>query len=127
VTKNGGSIAASGAVSRLFNRKGRIIVSRDVANEDALMELALEAGAEDFIAEPEGYEVLTDPAHFEEVHRRMEEKKIKFEAAHVTWLPILTLPIAGKNAVDVQTMLDQLEENDDVKELYHNAEFAGES
>jgi YebC/PmpR family DNA-binding regulatory protein len=127
VMKNGGSIAASGAVSRLFNRKGQIIVSRDAANEDALMELALEAGAEDFVAEPDGYEILTDPAHLEEVHRRMEEKKIKFEAAHVTWLPTLTAPIASKNAVDVQTMLDQLEENDDVKELYHNAEFAGEN
>ena len=127
VTKNGGSIAASGAVSRLFNRKGQIIVSREAADEDSLMELALEAGAEDFVAEPEGYEVLIEPVRFEEVHRRMEEKKIKFELAHVTWLPSLTVPIAGRHAAEVQTMLDQLEENDDVKELYHNAEFAGES
>ena len=127
VTKNGGSIAASGAVSRLFNRKGQIIVSRDAANEDALMELALDAGAEDFVAEPEGYEILTDPASFEQVHRRMEEKKIKFEVAHVTWLPTLTLPIAGPNAAAVQKMLDEIEENPDVKELYHNAEFASEN
>lgn len=82
VTKNGGSIAAAGAVSRLFNCRGQIIVARDAANEDALMELALESGAEDFLAEPEGYEILTDPAHFEE--------------------------------------------NEDVKELHHNAEFAAE-
>ncbi|HEY6228670.1 MAG TPA: YebC/PmpR family DNA-binding transcriptional regulator [Verrucomicrobiae bacterium] len=127
VTKNGGSIAATGAVSRLFNRKGQIIVSRDAANEDALMELALDAGAEDFVAEPEGYEILTDPASFEQVHRRMEQNKIKFEVAHVTWLPTLTLPIAGQSAAAVQKMLDEIEENADVKELYHNAEFASEN
>jgi YebC/PmpR family DNA-binding regulatory protein len=127
VTKNGGSIAATGAVSRLFNRKGQIIVSRDAANEDALMELALDAGAEDFVAEPEGYEILTDPASFEQVHRRMEQNKIKFEVAHVTWLPTLTVPIAGPNAAAVQKMLDEIEENPDVKELYHNAEFASEN
>jgi YebC/PmpR family DNA-binding regulatory protein len=127
VTKNGGGIAAAGAVSRLFNRKGQIIVSRDAANEDLLMELALEAGAEDFVAEPEGYEILTDPANFEKVHRRIEEKKIKFEAAHVTWLPTLTVPIEGQNAAAVQRLIDQLEENGDVKEVYHNAEFAAEN
>src|SRR6266581_9621907 len=61
VTKGGGSIATPGSVSRLFQRKGQIIIARDGANEDELMEVALEAGAEDFKAEPEGFEVLTDP------------------------------------------------------------------
>src|SRR5262249_7595699 len=62
VTKNGGSIATSGSVSRLFHRKGQIIISRDAASEDTLMELALEAGAEDFKAESQGYEILTEPS-----------------------------------------------------------------
>ncbi len=57
VTKGGGSIATPGSVSRLFQRKGQIIISRDAANEDQLMELALEAGAEDFKADPQGYEI----------------------------------------------------------------------
>src|SRR5437867_9285776 len=61
VTKNGGSIATAGSVSRLFQRKGQIIIGRQAAGEDQLMELALEAGAEDFKAEPEGYEILTEP------------------------------------------------------------------
>ncbi|HVR34463.1 MAG TPA: YebC/PmpR family DNA-binding transcriptional regulator, partial [Methylomirabilota bacterium] len=61
LTKNGGSIATAGAVSRLFRRRGQIIVSRDAAREDELMELALEAGADDFRAEPQGFEILTDP------------------------------------------------------------------
>jgi YebC/PmpR family DNA-binding regulatory protein len=126
-TKNHGSIAAAGAVSRLFNRKGQIIVARDSAKEDELMELALEAGAEDFAADPEGYEILTEPGNFEKVQRQIEAKKIKFEVAQVTWLPTLTVPIEGQNAAEVQEMLDQLEENGDVKEVYHNAEFASES
>src|SRR5579871_913948 len=69
LTKNGGSIATAGSVSRLFHRKGQMIISREAANEDELMELALEAGAEDFKADPDGYEILTDPAHFETVHK----------------------------------------------------------
>src|SRR5207248_11127242 len=69
VTKNGGTIATQGSVSRLFQRKGQIIVSRDAANEDQLMEVALEAGAEDFKVEPEGYGILTEPARFEAVHK----------------------------------------------------------
>ena len=96
VTKNGGSIATPGSVSRLFHRKGQIIVSREAAGEDQLMELALEAGAEDFKAEPQGYEILTDPAHFEAVHKQIEAKGIKCEAAEITSLPTLTVPLAGE-------------------------------
>jgi len=69
VTRNGGTIATPGAVSRLFQRKGQIIVSRDAADEDKLMEIALDAGAEDFKSEPEGYEILTDPSKLENVHK----------------------------------------------------------
>src|ERR1043166_2732830 len=74
VTKGGGSIATPGSVSRLFHRKGQIVVARDAAGEDRLMELALEAGAEDFKADPQGCEIITDPASFEAVHKRVEAK-----------------------------------------------------
>src|SRR5256885_896456 len=77
VTKSGGSIATAGSVSRLFQRKGQIIVAREAAGEDRLMELALDAGAEDFKADPQGYEVLTEPASFEAVHKRIEAAGIK--------------------------------------------------
>src|SRR5215471_7701040 len=90
VTKNGGSIASQGAVSRLFHRKGQIIVSRGSASEDQLMELAIDAGAEDFKAEPEGYEILTEPGKFEAVHKQIEGKGIKPEAAEVTEIPSIT-------------------------------------
>ena len=84
VTKAGGSLATAGAVSRLFQRKGQIIVSREAANEDQLMELALEAGAEDFKADADGFEILTEQGSFEAVHKQIEAKGIKCEAAEVT-------------------------------------------
>ena len=74
VTKNGGTMASPGSVSRLFQRKGQIIIGREAAHEDQVMEVALEAGAEDFKAEPQGYEIVTDPAHFEAVHKQVEAK-----------------------------------------------------
>jgi YebC/PmpR family DNA-binding regulatory protein len=124
VTKGGGSIATAGSVSRLFQRAGQMIVSRKAAGEDRLMELALEAGAEDFRSDRDGYEILTGPAEFESVHRQLEAKGIGCEAAEITWLPTLTVPVAGAAAVAaVNKLIEALEEHDDVKEVYANAEF----
>jgi YebC/PmpR family DNA-binding regulatory protein len=124
LTKNGGSIATAGSVTRLFQRKGQIIVAREAANEDALMEVALEAGAEDFKAEPEGYEVLTEPSSFEVVHKAIEAKGIKCDAASVTYLPAITVPLAEPAAVAAANrLIDLLEDHDDVKDVYANAEF----
>jgi YebC/PmpR family DNA-binding regulatory protein len=126
LTKNGGTIAAAGAVSRLFHRQGQMIIPREGANEDQLMELALEAGAEDFKAEPEGFEILTDPGHFEAVHRQLEAKGVKFASAEVTSLPALTVPLTEPDAVAAVTrLIELLEDHDDVKEVYSNAEFPG--
>jgi len=124
LTKNGGSIATSGSVTRLFLRKGQIIVAREAAKEDALMEVAIEAGAEDFKAEPEGYEVLAEPSSLEAVHKAIEAKGIKCDAAGVTYLPTITVPLAEPAAmVAVNKLIELLEDHDDVKEVYSNAEF----
>jgi YebC/PmpR family DNA-binding regulatory protein len=124
VTKSGGSIATPGSVSRLFQRKGQMIVSREMAGEDQLMELALEAGAEDFKAEPQGYEILTGPGNFEAVLKQMETKDIKCEAAGITSLPALTVPLGSETAIAaVNKLIEALEEHDDVKEVYSNAEI----
>ena len=89
-----------------------------------MMELALEEGAEDFKAEPQGYEILTEPGNFEAVHKQIETKGIKCEAAEITSLPTLTLPLAGAAAITaVNKLIEALEEHDDVKEVYSNAEF----
>lgn len=124
LTKNGGTIAAAGSVSRLFQRKGQIIVAREAAGEDQLMEAALEAGAEDFKSDNDGYEILTDPAHFEAVHKAVEAKGIKAEAAEVTWLPTITAPLNSQTSPAVNRLIELLEEHDDVKDVYSNAEFA---
>src|SRR5580698_1253729 len=127
MTKNGGTIAAPGSVSRLFHRRGQIFVAREAAPEDAAMEVALEAGAEDFKSEPEGYEILTDPAHFEAVHKQLEAKGIKYASAEITSLPDISVPLSEPVAVAAVTrLLEALEDHDDVKEVYSNAEFPGE-
>jgi YebC/PmpR family DNA-binding regulatory protein len=124
VTKNGGSIATPGSVSRLFQRKGQIIVPREAAQEDQLMEVALEAGAEEFKTETQGYEILTEPANFEAVHKQIEAKGIKPAVAEITSLPTVTVPLNGESAVTaVNRLVEALEENDDVKDVYSNAEF----
>jgi YebC/PmpR family DNA-binding regulatory protein len=128
VTKNGGSIATQGAVTRLFRRRGQVIVPRDAADEDTLMEVALEAGAEDFKAEPQGYEIITDPAHFEAVHTQIEAKAIKADLAVVTELPTVTVPLPDEQAVAaVNRLVEALEDHDDVKEVYSNAEVPDEA
>jgi YebC/PmpR family DNA-binding regulatory protein len=126
-TKSGGSIATPGSVSRLFHRKGQIIVAREAADEDQLMELALEAGAEDFKAEPQGFEILTEPANFEAVHKQIEARNIKYEAAEITSLPAVTVPLNNETAIaSVNKLIEALEEHDDVKEVHSNADFPDE-
>jgi len=128
VTKHGGTIATAGSVKRLFHRKGQIIIAREAANEDQLMEIALEAGAEDFKAEPQGYEIITDPAHFEAVHKQLEAKGIRPAVAEVTELPTVTVMLADEPKVAaVNKLIDALEDHDDVKEVYSNAEFPDEA
>ncbi|HEV2210102.1 MAG TPA: YebC/PmpR family DNA-binding transcriptional regulator [Verrucomicrobiae bacterium] len=124
VTKGGGSIATQGSVSRLFHRKGQLIVPREAAEEDRLMEIALEAGAEDFKAEPQGFEILTEPGQLEAVHKQLEAKGIKPAVAEVTALPTATVPLTSEStATAVSKLLEALEDHDDVKEVYSNADF----
>ena len=125
LTRNDGKMATAGSVSRLFHRKGQIMIARDAANEDELMELALEAGAEDFKAEDEGYEVLTAPEDFEAVHQAIETKEIAMETAEITQLPEMTAPVSSEAEMEkVQKLVDRLEDHDDVQSVYTNAEMA---
>ena len=124
LTRNDGKMATAGSVSRLFHRKGQIMISRDAANEDELMELALEAGAEDFKAESEGYEVLTAPEDFEAVHQVIEAKEITMETAEITQLPEMTASVGTEAELEkVHKLVDLLEDHDDVQSVYTNAEM----
>ena len=125
LTRNDGKMATAGSVSRLFHRKGQIMITRDAANEDELMELVLEAGAEDFKAEDEGYEVLTTPEDFEAVHQAIETKEIAMETAEITQLPEMTAPVSSEAELEkVHKLVDRLEDHDDVQSVYTNAEMA---
>ena len=125
MTKAGGSIATAGSVTRLFQRKGQIMVAREGASEDAVMEIALEAGAEDFKAEPEGFEILTEPANFEAVHKALEAKGVNCASASITHIATLSVPLTdAAESAAVSKLIEQLEDHDDVKEVYSNAEFA---
>ena len=123
LNKNNGTLATAGAVSRLFERKGQIIVVRDQADEDALMEIALEAGAEDFQADEDGYEITTEPSCFEDVHSAIESKGIACEVAQLTQLPTMLAPVNAATAESIQRLIDALEENEDVQDVFTNAEF----
>ena len=122
-TKNGGAIATAGSVTRLFQRKGQLIIARESADEDKVMELALDAGAEDFKAEEEGYEIITEPAHFEAVNQRIEAAGIKPASAGLVFLPTLTVPLTAEQSGPVSKLIELLEEHDDVKEIHANAGF----
>ena len=123
--RNDGKLATAGSVSRLFHRKGQIMIARENANEDELMELVMEAGAEDFKSEQEGYDVLTAPEDFEAVHKAIEEKGIAMETAEITALPEMTTPVSSEAELEkVNKLVDLLEDHDDVQSVYSNAELA---
>ncbi|MBG86824.1 MAG: YebC/PmpR family DNA-binding transcriptional regulator [Verrucomicrobiales bacterium] len=124
VTKSGGNIATAGAVTRLFQKKGQIVVARESADEDTLMELALEAGAEDMKSEPEGFTIITEPDQFETVNKAIEEKEIKAEVAEISYIPDITVPLDDKSSNAVTNLIEKIEDHDDVNSVYSNAEFA---
>ena len=126
LSKNGGSIATSGAVTRLFHRKGQIIIARENADEDRTMEIALEAGADDFLSEPQGFEIITDPSEFETVHKAVEAAGITCESAGVTCLPDSLVPISADAVARISKIIDLIDEHDDVKDIYSNAQFPEE-
>lgn len=126
-TKHGGNMAGANAVKHLFNRKGQLIVPREAIGEDELMELALEAGAEDLQTHEGAYEITTDPQHFEAVHKAIEGKGIKPTTAEVAFTPTTTVPIEDeKTAAAMLKFVEALEDNDDVQNVYANYEIPDE-
>jgi YebC/PmpR family DNA-binding regulatory protein len=121
--RHGGNFAASGAVSFQFTRQGIIAIRCDAIGEDALIEAALEAGADDVKNEDEVYEVITSPTAFHRVKEALTAAQIPIEASEITNLPNSTIPLEGEAAERLQKLIDALEDNDDVQNVSHNAEL----
>lgn len=126
--KNGGSLGNSGCVGWMFDKKGLIIVEKkDGINEDELIMLALEAGAEDLIAEEDSYEIYTEPTAFSDVRLNLENSSIKMASAEITMIPQNTVQVTiEEDTRRINKMFDMLDDNDDVKDFYHNGDFLEE-
>jgi YebC/PmpR family DNA-binding regulatory protein len=122
-SKYGGNMGTEGSVSFQFKHVGQLIFAPG-SDEDQIMELALEAGAEDVITDDEGaIEVLTAPAEFETVRDALQAKGLTPEVAEVTMRPENTIALQGDDAARMQKLLDMIEDLDDVQDVYHNAEL----
>lgn len=123
-TKQGGNMGSIGCVSFMFQKKGEIVIEKtDSIDEDELMMLALEAGAEDFAAEDEVFVITTSPEDFSRIREELEKNNLEFLEAEIKAIPDTYTAIDEETAVKFQKMLDQLEDDDDVQNVWHNAEF----
>ena len=122
-TKGNGNVGAIGCVSYMFDRKGQIIIDKEECDmkADDLMMLALDAGAEDFLEEEDSFEVLTSPDEFSVVREELEKAKIPMAQAEVTMIPQTWASLSSEQDIkSMNRILDLLDEDDDVQEVYHN-------
>lgn len=126
--KNGGNLGNAGSVSFMFDEKGVLVVERTPgSDEEEMMMMALDAGAEDMKAEEDVYEIYTSPADFSAVREALEQQGLTFLTAEVDKLPQNTVSIDDPDTLkNIQKLLDMLEDNDDVQNVYHNAELPEE-
>ncbi|MBE6344407.1 MAG: YebC/PmpR family DNA-binding transcriptional regulator [Spirochaetaceae bacterium] len=122
-SKSGGNLGATGSVAYMFNRKGVIEYDAEAVNEDEVMEVALEAGAEDIVNEDGVITVTTDPAAFESVLEVLQNKGFESVSAEVAMVPDMYSAVDMETAAKVQKLIDRLEEDDDVQNVYTNADF----
>jgi YebC/PmpR family DNA-binding regulatory protein len=123
--KHNGSLGVSGSVAFLFDRKGLISFNKE-QDFDTLFEIALEAGAEDVKDEGDAIEIITDPASFIEVREAIAAKGLQWETAEVTMIPQTMVKLEGKQAEQMLKLMDKLEDNDDVQNVYANFDISEE-
>jgi YebC/PmpR family DNA-binding regulatory protein len=125
-TKGGGSMAEAGAVSYLFTRKGQIVILDERVDEERVMEVALEAGAEDVEGGEEGYTVTTAPGDLRAVRAAFDAAGISYESAEVAMVPSASVPLDRTGAVKVLRLLEAIEDIDDVQEVWSNFDIPDE-
>lgn len=123
-SKHGGNLGSTGCVSFMFQKKGQLVIEKTSnLDEEELMMMALDAGAEDFQSEEEVFVITTEPEEFGAVREALEENGLEFLEAEIKSIPDTYTEIDEDTATKFQKMLDALEEDDDVQNTYHNAEF----
>ena len=126
--KNGGNLGNAGSVSFMFDEKGVLVIERTPGmDEDEMMMIALEAGAEDVKAEEDVFEIYTAPADFSAVREELEKQGLSFLSAEVNKIPQNTVAVTDPEMLkNIQKLLDMLEDNDDVQNVYHNCDLPEE-
>ncbi|TWI75389.1 YebC/PmpR family DNA-binding regulatory protein [Desulfobotulus alkaliphilus] len=122
-SKCGGNLGANGCVAWMFDKKGLMVVEKAGADEEALMEAALEAGAEDVREEEECFEIITDPQDFDGVRDALETAGFAFTMAEVSMIPQTMTRLEGKDAQQMVKLMEMLEDNDDVQKVHTNADI----
>lgn len=126
MSKKGGNFAGAGSVSWMFTMKGYFLIEKSQAKEDTLMDIALDAGAEDLKSDAKNYEIFTAAQNFEKVKQAISAKGIKWQDAEVTMVPSSTVRVTGNEAKQVLALIDALEEHDDVQQVYANFDIPDE-
>lgn len=122
LNKYGGSLAEANAVSRLFEKKGQILIAKGAIGEDALMELAIEAGAEDVKADEDGFEVLTAPNDFAAVNEAITKAGVAIQESGIRYLPLegTEVTVDAEKAAKAMKVIEIFEDHDDVQGVFHN-------
>ena len=126
LTRNNGTLADPGSVAYLFSRKGQVIVAKDAADEDAIMEATLEAGAEEIDDLGEVWEVLSEASDFVAVRTALQEANIDYESAEATWVPSMKVDLDVEGARKMLRLIDVLEDCDDVQNVFANFDASDE-
>jgi len=125
-SKNNGSLAETGSVAWIFNKKGIIVFGKEKVEEDILMDIALEAGAEDIKEGENEYDVIMAPDDFEKVKEAVDDSGLKYELAEISMVPKSTVKLDGKEAQQMIRLMEMLEESDDVQKAYSNFDISDE-
>ena len=126
-SKYGGNLGETGCVGWMFQKKGMFVIESDTLTEDDIMEIALEADAEGFDATDDGFEITTTPEGFDAVDQILSERGIQPSVAEVTMLPDTMMEVDDSVADKVMKLIEALEDNDDVQDVYTNADFPEEN
>ncbi|MFH1768593.1 MAG: YebC/PmpR family DNA-binding transcriptional regulator [Candidatus Omnitrophota bacterium] len=119
-SKRGGNMAGSGSVAWIFNKKGYILIDKGQINEDELFSISVDAGAEDVKTDGENYEIFCDAQDLEAVKNAIKDKEVKWEMADLTMVPTSTIQVIGQNAKQLLSLIEALEDHDDVQKVYAN-------